>query len=431
VSKISDIIEINISRETAAVARESFNIPLFLAAHTAFSERAREYADPDEVLSDFKSTSNVYKACTKLFGQEIKPPKVIVGRKQVDSVTGSIATLSANTVYTLTINGTPISVTSDASPTAVEICAALRSAFTSTSVVGVSMTDNLNGTFSVAVSTPGSAWSVTASANVTLISDVSTEAWADSINAVEEENSEWYALTAETHSDEDILAIAESIEARKNIYGASSASSTIKTSATSDIASKLEALGYQRTFLMYLPTADSEFPECAWIGGQLPETPGSNTWKFKELIGVTVSKLSSTEQTNCRNKKCNTFQRVSGRRIAREGYMVGGEWIDIIIFSDWLEARIGERLYFRLVNSKKIPYTAAGLTIIQGEILAVLQEGILAGGLSPNPKPKVTLPDIHTVDPNLKALRTVEGIKFEGTLANAIHFLKIQGTISY
>ena len=37
---LTDIIEINISRETAAVAQTNFNVPLFISAHTKFAIRA-------------------------------------------------------------------------------------------------------------------------------------------------------------------------------------------------------------------------------------------------------------------------------------------------------------------------------------------------------------------------------------------------------
>jgi hypothetical protein len=430
VSNTSDIIQINISRETAAVSRVSFNIPLFLAAHTAFSSRTAVYEDITEVADDFTSSSNVYKAALRLFSQENKPPKIIVGRRQVDSVNGSIGTVAANTVYSLTINNTVISATSDSTPTAIEIVAALRSQFAAASVVGINMTDNLNGTFSVSVSSPGASWSIKSSSNVALTLASSTESWADSIAAVESENNDWYALTAETHNDADILVIAEAIEARKKIYGTSSSSSAILTTATTDIASQLKAAGYQRTFISYSASADTQFPECAWIGYQLPETPGSNTWKFKSLSSVTRDTLSSTQSNNANNKNCNTYETIGGLSIMREGKMSGGEFIDVMIFADWLEARMVERIYSRLVNTKKIPLTQAGLTLIQSEMYAVLQEGITNGGLANNPKPKVFVPSVASISPNVKALRTVEDITFEGTLAGAIHFVRIAGTIS-
>jgi len=80
--------------------------------------------------------------------------------------------------------------------------------------------------------------------------------------------------------------------------------------------------------------------------------------------------------------------------LTSEGTMAGGEFIDVMIFVDWLEARMRESIFFRLVNTKKIPYTQAGVTIIENEIRRVLAEGIAGGGLAPNPQPTVSVPNV-------------------------------------
>jgi Protein of unknown function (DUF3383). len=83
-----------------------------------------------------------------------------------------------------------------------------------------------------------------------------------------------------------------------------------------------------------------------------------------------------------------------------------------------------------MANSKKIPYTAAGATIIESEIRAQLNDGIRVGGLADNPSPVVRVPDVLSVAPNLRAQRIFEGIEFEARLAGAIHFVKIRGTVT-
>jgi hypothetical protein len=110
--------------------------------------------------------------------------------------------------------------------------------------------------------------------------------------------------------------------------------------------------------------------------------------------------------------------------------MFGGEWIDVMIFVDWLEQRMKERLWSRLANSKKIPYTAAGAAIIEAEIRAQLNDGIRVGGLANSPAPTVFVPDVLTLSTNTRALRIFEGITFEARLAGAIHFITVQGTVT-
>jgi hypothetical protein len=426
-TRLTDIIEIQISRETSAVAQTNFNVPAFISAHTNFVERARVYSSLLAVGDDFASTDSAYIAAQKFFGQAIKPANVVIGRRQIPGATVNVVTVAAATTYTLTVSGATITYVSQALDTAILIATGLKTAYNVTPVTGVTVTDNLDGTLTFASTVD---WSLKVSTNLNKSNAPAVESWSDSVNAVQNENDTWYALAIESHNELDVLEVAGVIEAKKKVYGTSSSASSIKTTGDTDLFSKLQDLGYQRTFGLYSATADTEFPECAWIGFQLQEQPGSNTWAYKALSGVTVSKLSDTEATNIKAKAGNTYESVGGQSVTVGGKMFGGEWIDVMVFVDWLEARMTERLWFRMANSKKIPYTAAGATIIESEIRAQLNDGIRVGGLAESPSPVVRVPDVLSVAPNLRAQRIFEGIEFEARLAGAIHFVKIRGTVT-
>lgn len=428
-TRLTDIIDIQITRETAAVAQTNFNVPLFIAAHTAFAERARTYSTIEAVADDFAISSNVYVAATKLFGQQLKPTNIVVGRRHVPSVTVSANTVAVGVSYTLTISGQTYSYTSVALDTSALIMAGLKTAYNVSPVIGVTVTDNLDGTLTVAAPVE-TGYSLAVSSNLTTANAPSTEAWPSAIEAIQEIDDTWYALAIESHLEADVLAVAGAIEAKKKIFGTSSSAQDVQTTATTDVFSQLKALSYQRTFGLFSLTADTEFPECAWIGYQLQEQPGSNTWAYKELAGVTVSKLSDTVSKNILDKNGNTYEAVGGLNSTVGGKMFGGEWIDVMVFVDWLEQRMKERLWFRMRNSKKIPYTAAGAAIIEAEVRAQLNDGIRAGGLADSPAPIVNVPDVLSVAPNLRAQRIFEGITFEARLAGAIHFVKIRGTVT-
>ncbi|QNR53862.1 tail sheath protein [Pseudomonas phage phiK7A1] len=426
-TRLTDIIEINISRETAAVAQTNFNIPLFISAHTNFKERARVYSSLLAVADDFASTDSAYIAAQKLFGQALVPANIVIGRRQVPGATVNVSTVAAATTYTMTVNDTSITYVSLASPTAIAIATGLKTAYEVTPVAGVLVTDNLDGTLTIASTVD---WSLKVSGNLNKAAQPSTEAWADAGSAVAGANNTWYAATIESHTVNDVLNFAGWIEGQKKIFGTSSQSTDVKSSVTTDIFSQLKALGYQRTFGIWSATADTQFPECALIGYQLQEQPGSNTWEYKTLAGVTVSSISDTESVNIKNKSGVTYEFIGGTNSTTGTKMFGGEWIDVMVFVDWLQARMTERLWFRMKNSKKIPYTDAGAAIIESEIRAQLNDGIRAGGLAPSPAPTVSLPAVLAVSPNLRAQRIFEGIKFEARLAGAIHFVKISGTVT-
>lgn len=426
-TQLTDIIDIQISRETAAVAQTNFNVPLFIGSHLNFVERARTYSSLTAVAEDFSATDKAYIAAQKLFGQTLKPANIVIGRRQIPGATINVTTVTVGTSYIVTINGAPYSYTSVALDTAVEIIEGLKTAYEVAPIAGVTFTDNTDGTATV---TSTVNWSLKVSTNMAVAAQPATETWADTVAAVQAADDTWYALTIESHQLADVLAVAGVIEAKKKVFGTSSASTDIKSTSTTDLFSQLQALTYQRTFGLWSADADLNYPEAAWIGYQLQEQPGSNTWAYKTLSGFTVSKLSDTESKNIQNKNGNTYETIGGLNTTVGGKMFGGEFIDIIVFVDWLEQRMKERLWFRMANSKKIPYTSAGAAIIEAEIRAQLNDGIRAGGLADSPAPVVTVPDVLSVSANMRAQRIFEGITFEARLAGAIHFVKIRGTVT-
>lgn len=427
-SELDSIIQIQINRETTAVATASFSIPLVLATFTNFSERTRTYTDFDAVADDFDSTDNVYKIAQRLFGQDgVRPPSIIVGRRQVNGVDGSV-TVANNSVYSITINNTTYTFTSDGTATAIEIVAGLDTAVGSPT--GITFTDNLDGTFSVAPTVAGTPWSLTASSNITLVNDAPTESWVEALDAVADVNNSWYALIAETHVSADILALAASIQPRHKIYLTSTADPVTITTGTTDPASLLKAGSFSRTGIIYLPTANTEFPEAAWVGSQLPRTPGSNDWDFKRANLVTVSVLTDTQRANLRSKNANMYTTVAGVNIFQDGNMSTGvsDAVDIIIGIDWTYARMQEAVYSRLVNLLKVPYTRNGFLIIESEMRSVLSQG-QANGLYDSGW-TVTSPDPLTISANQRIQRVAGDFLFSARLQGSVRVVSIVGTVT-
>lgn len=424
-AELDNIIQIQITRESTPVTTVSFAIPMVLTTHTKFSERARTYTDIDGVAADFDSTDKAYIIAQRIFGQSgARVPSIVVGRRQVDEVTLT-PVVANNATYTVTINGIDYSFVSDGTATAAEITAGLDTAIGSPT--GITVTDN-TGTLTVEVTTPGTAWSITTSSNLTQVNVTPTETWVEALDAVTLVNSVWYALIAETHVQADVEALAAAIQARRKIYGTSTQDTTVPTSATTDIASFLDAGNYGRTFIVYLPTADTEYPEAAWIGSQLAYTPGSNDWDFKRGALITVSNLTDTQRTFLRGKNCNMYTTVGGVDIFQDGNMADGLPIDEQILVDWLYARLQEGVFFRLINSLKVPMTNPGLAIIENEIRSVLSLAEANGGIDRNWV--VETPDVLSIPANLRAQRTAGTFVFRARLAGSIRKVIINGFLS-
>ena len=420
----SNIVVVTITREDTAVSTASFQIPMILSDHTKFSERARSYTDIDAVAEDFNSTDKAYIIAQRIFGQSgARVPSLLIGRRQVDEVTLT-PVVANNATYTVTINGIPYTYLSDANATAAEITAGLDAAIGSPT--GITATDN-TGTLTVEVTTPGTAWSITVSSNITQVNVAPTETWVEALDAVSEANDTWYALVAETHVQAEVLALAAAVQTRRKIYGTSSQDTNVPTAGTTDVAHLLKAGSFGRTFIVYLPTADTEYPEAAWIGSQLAYTPGSNTWNFKRGSLVTVSNVTDSQRSFLRSKNCNMFTTVGGVNIFQDGIMADAGFIDTQIVVDWTQARIQEQVFFRLINTLKIPMTNPGLTIIENEIRSVMSQGEANGAFDRGWT--VTSPDVLSIPQNLRAQRTAGTFLFRARLAGAVHKVIIEGFV--
>jgi hypothetical protein len=425
-SDLNDVVNVVITDQTTAIATASFAIPLVLATFTNFADRARSYASITEVGADFATTDKAYVMASKLFGQSgvigAIPPSVIIGRRQVDSVTFT-PTVADSTAYTVTLNDVVYTFTSGVGATATSIVTGLKAAIGSPTGITVTGTTTLILTTTVL----GTAWSVTTSTNLVGV-NTATETWPDALLAVDADNDVWYALTAETQVVAEQEALSDTIQAMDKIYGLSSADTVAPTTGITDIGYKLNAKSASRTFGVYSGTAATEYPEAAWIGSQLAVTPGANDWDFKRANGVTRSILSSTQVVNLRAKSWNFYRRKGGVDIFQDGNMFDTKPIDVQIGKDWLKARLQEGIYFRIINSLKIPMTDPGLLIVENEIRAVCSlaesNGLIDSGWT------ISTPPVLSIPATLRAQRAAGVFVIRARLQGSIRSVDINFYLS-
>jgi hypothetical protein len=423
-SDLSDVVSVVITDQSTAISTASFAVPLVLATHTNFPERTRVYNSITEVGADFATTDKAYIMARQAFGQNsvigAPPPYVVIGRRQVDSVVYT-PTAADNTLYSVTLNGVPFTFTSGTAATATTIVTGLKAAIGTPAGVTVAGTATLNLT---PTTLP---WSVKASANMVAV-NTTTETYPAALAAVDAENDVWYCLTADTQVVAEQEALSDVIQAMEKIYGLSSPDAVAPTTGITDIGYKLEAKNAERTFGVWSATAATEFPELAWIGSQLAVTPGANDWDYKQAVNVTRSILSATQMTNLRNKGWNFYRRKGGVDIFQDGNMFSGAYIDVAIGKDWLRARLQEGVYFRIINSLKIPMTDPGLLIVENEIRAVLSlaesNGLIDSGWT------VTTPPVLSIPATLRAQRAAGVFVIRARLQGSVRSVAINFYLS-
>ena len=255
------------------------------------------------------------------------------------------------------------------------------------------------------------------------------------LNAIALANNNWYSFMIVDRTEAVQLLAAAWAETVSKKF----AVTDVTVASTLRVA--LEGLGYENTIYFYHPlvSAVDQYIDAAFIGAMSPKDPGTYTAKFKTLIGITADSLSTTDSNTIKNTGGNTYEELGGRSIVLNGKMVGGASWDLVLFVDWLTARMTESVYEGLVNSEKIPYTDEGIEIISNKIEVPLKTGQNRGAISPltfddnkvqDGGYTITVPrqqDIPLADKQSRVLRDVE---FVAWYTGAIESVIINGVVT-
>lgn len=254
---------------------------------------------------------------------------------------------------------------------------------------------------------------------------------AASMTAIQNEDNSWYGLVADQAMVADFDDIAAWVESAKKlaIFWITDADAYDATKIT-DLASVLKAAAYGRSAVIWhaTPATGADYPDAAWMGEGFPYDPGTSTWAYKTLKGVTPDNIAGKE-TPLQNKNCNYYSEVGGVNITQEGKVASGEWIDIIIGTDWIEARLREEVFSAFVNNRKVPYDDTGIAMIEGLVKGVLQRAAKAGILQED-SIVVTVSKYADIPQADKLARKLPDVKFTALYQGAIQRTTINGTIS-
>ena len=240
-------------------------------------------------------------------------------------------------------------------------------------------------------------------------------------------HNDWYFLLSESQKPADVDALAAFAAANGKIYFGSMTNTVLGTLDDTTLA-------LDRAVILCHKNAATQYPAEAWVGRCAPELPGSITWKFKTLSGISVSGYTPTEIAAIKEKHGNVVVSQGGVLHTTEGTVLSGEYIDVIRSQDWVKARIAENVFRLLATSPKIPYDDRGIAMVLSEVQGVMQQavgmGIIARDADGNGLWSVTAPRRGEIPTNEIANRILPDVRFEFTLAGAIHNVTVKGVIS-
>lgn len=283
------------------------------------------------------------------------------------------------------------------------------------------------------------------------------ETLLEAVNALMDYNA-WYGLhlavpEADYPNDADIITVSAAIEAStvSRIFGITTDEATILDAATTtDLASKLKAAKYSRTFIQY-STSSRYAALSAFARAFTVDFTGSNTTitlKFKQEPGITYETLGTSQANNLEAKYCNVYVYYENdTAILEQGVMSNGDFFDERHGLDWLQNAVQTADFNTLYTSTtKIPQTDAGTTTRIANIELVLDKAVQNGLFAPGkwtggPMGQLNTGDMLTkgyytwaenVDDQLQVDREARKgvpIQVAGKLAGAVHYGSVAITV--
>lgn len=425
---VQRVVRVQVSLAVRAATGRNFGALLILGTSNVITapEVMRLYQDIESVATDFGTSAEEYKAANLYFQQSPQPRDLYIGKLNRTStpatagkLTGAVLTSAeqaianftavADGAIKLSVDGTVKTVTGidlSAVTDLAGVASAVTAKITGTTVTYVAGSNQFVVTSSTigassAIGIPTTAGTGTdiapllgidAAHNPTAVNgQAASSSVLPSVTVALNYSADWYGLviadTAMTDQDHlDVSALIGSASDSR-IYGVTTAEAAVLDSTSiTDIAYKLKAGGYSRTFCQYsqVPYAAASAFGRAFTVNFL----GNNTTitlKFKQEPGITAETIEADQADTLKAKNCNVFVNYSNdTAIIQEGVMSNGDFFDERNGLDWLQNYVQNNLWNLLYTSTtKIPQTEAGVTRLVTNIEQSMDQSVNNGLVAP------------------------------------------------
>ncbi len=438
---ITDHVVVTISIDSVSVEQANFGTPMLLAYIPTGTQAGRvgTYAGNGGltalVAAGFAVTDPVYLMASALLSQSPKVEEFKLGRLQAHTQDTEIEITTAvedDKIEVTIVDAAGVSYSYDrtvASASSLTAEAVLLQTWVNTTqaITDLTATPTVENLQCVA-DTPGDVFYYHSNVGCNLTDETPDPGFATDLAAILTADDDWYAAGTDVNSLAISTALATWTEANDKLAIPQSQDSAIPTVDANDIASVLQASARARSGVIYTKQSLASYPAMAWLGKTLTKDPGSQTWAFKTLSGVTYDTFTATERGYLDAKDCNYYLRIAGNNITRYGTLASGLYIDIRRMSDWIKARVEEGIFGLMLSNDKLPYTDDTLNAVEGEIEAVYEQGAVNGGLVLADFTFAATAAASQAEAD-RDTRIMRGIQFGGTFTGAVHKMYITGVI--
>lgn len=421
---IGRLVRTVVNLSPLAAARRGFGTLLALGDSNVIngSERFRSYADLDSVAADFGTSAPEYLAAALYFGQTPRPSLMMIGRwlrtataallrggilttaeqamaSWTAITTGSLKITVDGVVKTLTL--LDFSAQTNLNGVATVINASLTGATVAWDGSRFTVTSSTTGVLSVLTYAEAAGSGVDISAKMKLttglalapISGFAAETPVACVAALANASGAWYGsmfAAATMPSDDELVAVAAFIEGATlaRIFGVTETNTLVLDAAhTTDLASRLKALLYKRTFVQF---SANKYAAASFMGRAFSVNFNANrstlTMMYKQEPGVAAELLTESQALTLKDKRCNVFVIYQNDTvIIQYGVMSGQAYFDEVHGLDWFADALQNAEYNLLYQSKtKIPQTDAGqnelVTVASSVCAEAVNNGLVAPG---------------------------------------------------
>ena len=282
---------------------------------------------------------------------------------------------------------------------------------------------------------------------------MTTAAMSSELDAIYDQDSEWYWITIGNPALRDIAALDALVtwtEAKEKLAIIDTNDIGHQTPGNTTTISARHRGTVDRSATFY-HTSSAEFPGVALAAVlstfNFDEANSAYTAKFKRLNGVAPVNLGSAAvqsitgfvpqlgQSPAAGHNSNTYIDVGGRQFVAEGSTLNPNlFIDEIHASDWIIARTEEEMLGMFLNNKRIPFTDAGMEILAAGPRTVMalanRAGLIANDLDPltgdyAPAVEITVPSVFSVPEAQRKARIAPAIAVRFRYAGAVHYTVI------
>jgi hypothetical protein len=422
---ISDLVKVDLTLQPTLSPSQNFGALLLVSTSDAIdtAERIRRYSSLDGVAADHGTSSDTYKAAALFYGQSPQPDTLFVGRWLQSASKGLLYGGKLTTAQQALTNFTAVSdgamkITVDGTVktlSAIDLSSetnlnGVASVLTTALAGAVVAFDAANARFVVTSPTTGTAskigfasagdsgtdlsllMNLTDATDARTIDGLAGETLASAVQLLASKSNDFYgvAIAVPSVPDSDILAVAEYVEGanpQRFFVATTQDASTLDATSTTDLASQLAALKYNRTGVQY--STSSPFAGVSLFARQASVDFNAQnsviSLMYKQEPGISPELVSETQAQVLRDKHCNVFVQYSNNSaLIQFGQVASGLYIDSVVGAAYLQNGCQLDAFNLLYTSPtKLSQTDAGVNQIVAALEARLDQAVENGLLAP------------------------------------------------